>query len=90
MGQERFGTTQVTAFTTNTAVPNAFGAQTYRVRLAATAACFIRIGDGVQTATVADVLLPAGVVDYVTVTPGQRISAVQQTAGGSLCVTEMI
>jgi hypothetical protein len=92
----RIGTTQTIAFDASAAITNAFGPETYQLRVAADSACCYRIGDGAQTATVADVYLPAGAIDYVIVSPGQRISAIKAATNGlvtatagTLWVTEM-
>jgi len=91
----RAGVTQTIAYDASTAIANAFGPETYQVRLVANSACCFRIGDGEQTATTSDPFLPATVVDYVIVSPGKRISAIKATGGlvtataGTLWVTEM-
>ena len=92
----RLGTTQTIAYDSSTAVSNAFGAQTYQVRVAANSACHIKIGDGAQTATTADPYLPAHWPEYITVTPGQRIAAIKAATdgldiatAGTLWVTEL-
>ena len=86
----RLGTTQSAAFTATSAqVASPFGSQTYQVRVVATSACFIKVGNGTLTATTSDVYLPGGVIDYVIVTPGESIAAIQASAGGTLYVTEM-
>ena len=92
----RLGTTQTIAYNSSAAVGNAFGAQTYQIRVAANSACHIKIGDGAQTATTADPYLPAHWPEYVTVTPGQRISAIKAATdgldtatAGTLWVTEL-
>lgn len=92
----RVVTTQTIAFNSSTAITNKFGSETYQLRLAANSACCYRIGDGAQTATVADVFLPANTVDYVTVNPGQSIAAIAAatnglvtSTAGTLWVTEM-
>ena len=67
----------VSVATTSTAAASAaFGSQTYQVRIAATAACNFKIGDpaATPTATTSDALLPANRVQFITVTPGQKIS----------------
>jgi hypothetical protein len=51
----RVGITQTIAFDASAAITNAFGSETYQLRLASDSACCYRIGDGVQTATIADV-----------------------------------
>jgi hypothetical protein len=91
----RAGITQTIVYDTSTAIANAFGPETYQLRLVANSACNYRIGDGAQTATTADPFLPANVVEYIIVSPGQRISAIKATGGlvtataGTLWVTEM-
>jgi hypothetical protein len=92
----RLSTTQTIAYDGSVAVTNAFGAQTYQIRLVANSACHVAIGDGAQTATTANTLLPANWVETVAVTPGQRISAIKAaTSGlvtstaGTLWVTEL-
>lgn len=64
------------ATTSTAAASNAFGAQTFQVRVAASALSFYKIGDPAATPTAAatDVLLPPNWIEYVTVTPGQKIS----------------
>ena len=92
----RNGTTQAVAYTgTAAASTNAFGTQTYKIRISANSACHYAIGTA-PVAIVTDAFLPANTIEYVTVTPGQKISAIQAaTAGlvtatsGSLWVTEL-
>ena len=83
----RIGVTQTIAFDTTTAITNAFGAETYWLRLVSNSACNFRIGDGAQTATAADPLLPANWETVVTVSPGQRISALKAATGGLITAT---
>ena len=94
----RLGTTQIITYTqTSTAIGSAFGAQTFQVRCVANSACHVQIGDGVQTATTSlSAFLPANWVEYFTVSPGQRLSAIRAATdglvtntNGSLNVTEM-
>jgi hypothetical protein len=92
----RIVTTQTIAFNSSAAITNKFASETYQLRLAANSACCYRIGDGAQTATVADVFLPANTVEYVTVNPGQSIAAIAAatnglvtSTAGTLWVTEM-
>jgi hypothetical protein len=92
----RIGVTQTIGYDASAAVANAFGPQTYRIRLVSNSACHFRIGDGAQTATATDPYLPANWETFVTVTPGQRISAIKAATGGlvtatagSLWVTEL-
>jgi hypothetical protein len=92
----RSGVTQTIAFDGSAAIANAFGPESYQLRLVADSACCYRIGDGAQTATAADTFLPANAIEYVIVSPGQRISAIKAATNGlvtatagTLWVTEM-
>ena len=92
----RVGATQTIAYDSSVGITNAFGVETYQLRLVADSACCYRIGDGAQTATVADTYLPANVIEYVIVSPGQRIAAIKAATNGlvtatagTLWVTEM-
>src|SRR5215468_7724688 len=83
----RVGVTQTIAFDGNAAATNTFGPETFQVRLVADAACCYRIGDGAQTATTADPFLPANVIEYVIVNPGQSISAIKAATNGLVTAT---
>jgi hypothetical protein len=92
----RVGASQTIAYDASVGITNAFNSGTYQLRLAANSACHYRIGDGVQTATIADTYLPANTIEYVIVSPGQRISAIKAATNGlvtatagTLWVTEM-
>lgn len=93
----RNSTTQAIAFTgTAAASTNAFGSQTRQIRVVANSACHYAIA-GSPTATVTDPFLPANWVEYLTVNPGEKISAIQAATGGlvtgtagSLWVTELV
>src|SRR6202035_324987 len=92
----RVGGTQTIAFDASAAIANVFGPETYQLRLVADSACCYRVGDGVQTATTSDTYLPANMIEYVIVSPGQSISAIKAATNGlvtatagTLWVTEM-
>jgi hypothetical protein len=92
----RVGGTQTIAFDASAAIANVFGPETYQLRLVADSACCYRVGDGVQTATTSDAYLPANMIEYVIVSPGQSISAIKAATNGlvtatagTLWVTEM-
>ena len=92
----RVGTSQTIAYDSSVGIANPFSAGTYQLRLVANSACHYKIGDGVQTATTADTFLPANTIEYIIVSPGQRISAIKAVTNGlvtatagSLWVTEM-
>lgn len=95
----RQGTVQVIAYSTAATITNAFGSETYQIRLSANSACHYLVSEAanVIAATVTNAsFLPANVIEYVTVTPGQKISVLQAATGGlvtgtagTLNVTEM-
>jgi hypothetical protein len=92
----RVGATQTIAFDSSAGATNVFGSETYQVRLVANSACCYRVGDGAQTATNADAYLPANIVEYVIVSPGQSVAAIKAATNGlvtatagTLWVTEM-
>lgn len=83
----RAGATQTIAFDASAAITNPFGSETYQLRLVADSACCYRIGNGAQTATAADVFLPANLIEYVIVSPGQSISAIKAATNGLVTAT---
>jgi len=92
----RIGATQTIAYDGSVAIVNAFGPGTYQVRLVSNSGCCYRIGDGAEAATTLDPYLPANAVEYVTVSPGQRVAAIKAATdglvtatAGTLWVTEM-
>jgi hypothetical protein len=70
----RLNITQSLVLTTSTsAASSAFGSQTYMIRIAAPSSCTFVIG-ATPTATATDAFLPSTWVDYITVSPGQKIA----------------
>lgn len=69
----------------------AFGANTWDVRVVSTTNCHINIGASPTAAATDDngIYLPAGVVEYFHVSPGQVLSVVRDSADGTLNVAEM-
>lgn len=68
-----------------------FGANTFVIRIASTTACHINVGTN-PTAAATDnngFYLPANVIEYLRVTPGQRLAVIQDAAAGSLSVASM-
>ena len=83
------GTHQSVAYTgTAGTIASAVGPQTTKVRLVVTSAAFIAFGAS-PTATAADIYMPADTPECFTVRPGQKVSAVQVAAAGTLHVTEL-
>lgn len=85
----RIGVTQTIAFDATVPITNPFGAQTYQIRLVANSACHFHIYEvgGTATATTADPYLPANWESYITVTPGQKISAIKAATNGLVTAT---
>lgn len=83
----RSGSTQIIGFDASVAITNAFGPETWQLRLVANSACCYRIGDGAQTASMADIFLPANTIEYVIVSPGQRIAAIKAATDGLVAAT---
>lgn len=80
----------ITTGAASATLATAFGVETFQVRLSATAAVRYRVVEATGgTALATDALLPANWVEYVIVTPGQKIAAIQDSAAGKLNVTEM-
>ncbi len=69
---------------------SAFGSQTYQIRIATSGQpAYFKIGDATPTATTSDALMPANWVDYLTVSPGQKIAVLQAGTAGSISVSEL-
>ena len=86
----RLGTTTVFTLSGSSQATAAFGAETFQIRVATGGQpAFVKVGDGTPTATTSDTLMPANWVDYLTVTPGQKIAVLQAGTAGTLSVTEI-
>ncbi len=85
----REGTTQTVAFDASVGASNAFGSETYQVRLCATSACVYKIGQGAQTAVDDNTgsFLPANTDRIITVTPGQSIAVLKKGTNGLVTAT---
>jgi hypothetical protein len=85
----RTGVTQTIAYDATVPITNAFGAQTYQLRLVSNSACHFHVYDvgGTATATAADPFLPPNWESFITVTPGQKISAIKAATGGLVTAT---
>lgn len=86
----RPNTTQDVAYTaTAGTISNAVGTNTTVVRVYVTSDAHIAIGSD-PTADTDDMPMLADAPEYFKVNQGDKVSAVQQSAGGDLYVTEMI
>ena len=87
-GTGRLGTHQSVAYTgTAGTITTAFSAGLKKARVVVTSAAYIKIGVS-PTATTSDVYIAADAPEYFSVMPGEKVSAVQVSAGGTLHVTE--
>ncbi|TAH36536.1 MAG: hypothetical protein EYC62_02515 [Alphaproteobacteria bacterium] len=59
------------------------------IRLVSTTACRIALGTN-PTATSTSTFLPANVVEFTEISPGEKIAVIQDTGGGKLNVSECI
>jgi hypothetical protein len=86
-------TGSTTVFTLGTAsqATAAFGTQTYQIRISTGGQpAFVSVGDGTPSATsTGSMLIGTNVVDYITVTPGQRAAVLQAGSAGSITISEM-
>lgn len=88
-GTGRLGPTQNVAYTgTAGTITNGISTAIQRVRVLTTTDAFIKIGDS-PTATTSDAYMTGLIPEYFTITPGQKVSAIQVTAAGTLYVTEV-
>lgn len=88
-GTGRFGTHQSVAYTgTAGTITTAISAGVKKARVVVTSAAYVKVGVS-PTATTSDVYMAADSPEYVTVSVGEKISAIQVSAGGTLHVTEI-
>jgi hypothetical protein len=90
IGTARLGAAQNVAYTATVGtITNGVGTQTYKVRVVVTTDAFVTT-DGTTPSATNGAYLPALEPEYFTCSPGQKVSAVQVAAGGTLYVTEVI
>jgi hypothetical protein len=88
-GTGRLGTHQSVAYTgTAGTITTAFSGGLKKARIVCTSAAYVKVGVA-PTATTSDVYCPADAPEYVSVAPGEKVSAIQVSAGGTLHVTEI-
>ena len=81
---------QSVAFTATAArTTNGISDQIYKVALIATEDCHIRFGSGTPTALTTDFFLPKNNLVMFPIVPGEKISAIRNSADGTLHVSEM-
>ena len=85
----RHGTTQtISVASSSAAVSNAFGDGTHYVRVVSTTNCHITFA-GSPTATTSMAYLPAGEVEIIKVSPGEKMAAIRTSGDGPLYCTEL-
>ena len=94
MPSSRLQTNNVFTLTTASQSTATFGAQTRQIRVATNSqvvGAFVKVGEasGVTASSGNDCMIGSNVVDYITVTPGQKAAVVGQTAAGIMTITEM-
>ncbi len=89
IGTARWGTVTNQTYTAAANTPITVGSGIYKVRILVTTDAYVRT-DSVTATSSNGVYMPGLTPEYVTVTPGQTITAVQVTTGGSLQVTECL
>lgn len=72
----------------SSAVGNAFGSGIHVIRIVATEDTHYAIGQS-PTATTSDSFLPALVVEYISISPGEKIAFIEGATGGTAYVTEV-
>src|SRR5712691_3683846 len=88
LGHGRVLAVQTVPYTASSAqAASPFGPQTFQIRVVASSDCHVKVGTGSLTATTSDLFLPAHLVDYFMVTPGERIAAVQAATDGLVTAT---
>lgn len=81
------GATQNVAIGAGSLQSTAFGTNTTLIRIVGTAACHYAIGAN-PTASATTSYLPANVVEYIGVAPGQKIAVIQDVGAGTFNITE--
>lgn len=86
----RYNNTQVVAYTGTAGTSSAVGSQTYAVKLVATTNCHVKISNAGIAALATDTYIAGNApAEYVCVSPSDKISVIQDSAGGNLYITEL-
>ena len=75
------------SFSAASATSPAVESDTDVVRVFSTEDCFLKFGSS-PTATTSDMFLPAGIVEYFGMNPGDKIAVIRSVNNGLLYVTE--
>ena len=91
VGVGRLGAVQTVAYTgTAGVITNGIGTGVTKVRVAVSSDCYIQISKTpTPTGSTDGSFMAAGSVEYFSIYPGEKVGAIQATAGGNLNVTEI-
>ena len=85
----RHGTTQtISVASSSAAVSNAFAAGTEYVRIVSTTNCHITFA-GSPTATTSLPYLPAGEIEIIKVSPGEKVAAILASGTGAIYISQL-
>lgn len=94
-GTQYWGTGRISSVTTSAAYTGTAGSVAnintgvFKVRVITTTTAFIAIDNAAAASSVTGCYMAAESPEYFTISPGQRVSAVQASANGTLYVTEI-
>lgn len=85
------GQSDYVAVSATSAQSAAFGAYTSEIRVVCTTACHINIGANPTAAATDDngFALPANVVEYFHVSPGEKLAVIRDSQDGVMSIAEM-
>jgi hypothetical protein len=89
IGTGRLGAAQNVAYTGTAGATGVLSSETYKVRVLVTTDAFVTT-DGTTPSATSGAYVPALSPEYLTVTPGQIVKAVQVSAAGTLYTTEIV
>ena len=87
IGKPMSGKSVTVAFTGTAGTTASMPATTGAVRIVSTADCFIDIGVNATAVVNTGLYLPAFIPEYFELTDGEKVSAIQVSAAGSIYVT---
>lgn len=76
------------AYTGTAAASAAFGSGIHHIRIVTTSAAYYKLG-AAPVATSSDTYIPADKIEIIRVNPGQKISFIQVSSGGTASVSQM-
>lgn len=83
------GSSQTVAIGATSVQSSSMGSTTGLIRLTASSDCYVAFGPN-PTATNASLMLPAGMVEYFGINPGDKVAVLQVSAAGFLNIVEAL